>query len=113
MAGGGVGTGGGAAFAAREAARRDILEGGRGGSGDVDRREAESLASGCSANTWERAGRDLSRDCVGIVRRRAAVFADGVEGRVGGTLKSWIRLVELLCDFALEAAVGSSYLGLD
>lgn len=31
-----------------------------------------------------------------MVSRNAAVFEDGVEGRVGGTLKSWMRLVEFL-----------------
>lgn len=48
-----------------------------------------------------------------MVRRSAAGFEEGVLGRVGGTLKSCIRLVELLCDLALEAAVGSSYRDLD
>jgi hypothetical protein len=60
-------------------------------------------------NTWDRAGRDRSRDCVGIVSRRATGLEDGVEGRVGGTLKSCIRLIELLWVFARDAAVGSSY----
>ena len=47
-----------------------------------------------------------------MVRRSAEGLDEGVLGRVGGTLKSCIRLVELLCDLALEAAVGSSYLDL-
>lgn len=47
-----------------------------------------------------------------MVRRSAAGLDEGVLGLVGGTLKSCIRLVELLCDLALEAAVGSSYLDL-
>lgn len=46
------------------------------------------------------------------MRRSAAGLDEGVLGRVGGTLKSCIRLVELLCDLALEAAVVSSYLDL-
>ena len=75
----------------------DKFEGGRGGRGDTARGTGDSrLGIAGVAKTCERAGRDLSRDCVGIVNRRAAVFEDGVDGRVGGTLKSCIRLVELL-----------------
>jgi len=59
-------------------------------------------------NICERAGRLFSRDCVGIVNRRAAGFDEGVGGLVGGILISCMRLIELLWLFALEAAVGSS-----
>lgn len=84
----------------------DALDDGLGGGrGEIER----VGSSGGGPNTCESAGRDLSFDCVGMVRRRAAVFDEGVEGRVGGTLKSWIRLLEPFCDFAFEAAVGSSY----
>lgn len=60
--------------------------------------------------TEDRAGRDFIRIEVGIVKRSAAGFEEGVDGLVGGTIKSrpWIRLVELVCDFAREAAVGAS-----
>lgn len=61
-------------------------------------------------NTCDSAGLDFSLDCVGIVNLRAAGLEDGVDGRVGGTLKSLMRPVELLCDLALEAAVAPSYL---
>lgn len=53
-------------------------------------------------------GRDFMRDCVGMVNRSAAGFDDGVEGRVGGTLISYMRLAVFLWVFAREAAVGSS-----
>jgi hypothetical protein len=58
----------------------------------------------------DRAGRDFIRIEVGIVKRSAAGFDEGVDGLAGGTMKSspWIRLVELVCDFAREAAVGAS-----
>lgn len=46
--------------------------------------------------TEEREGRDFKRDCVGMVNRSAAGFDDGVEGRVGGTLMSYMRLVVFL-----------------
>jgi hypothetical protein len=48
---------------------------------------------------------------VGIVKRNATGLEEGVDGRVGGTMCSrpCIRLVELVCDFAREAAVGISY----
>ena len=59
-------------------------------------------------NTCERAGRLLSRDCVGIVNRRAVGFDEGVEGLVGGVLISCMRLIELLWLLAFDATVGSS-----
>jgi len=59
-------------------------------------------------NICERAGRLFSRDCVGIVNRRAMEFEEGVEGLAGGVLVSYMRLVELLWLFAFDAAVGSS-----
>ena len=46
--------------------------------------------------TEDRDGRDFKRDCVGMVNRSAAGFDDGVEGRVGGTLISYMRLVVFL-----------------
>lgn len=63
-------------------------------------------------NTEDREGLDFTRNEVGIVRRKAAEFDEGVDGRVGGTIKSsvCIRLVELVCDLARDAAVGASYL---
>lgn len=50
-------------------------------------------------------------DDVGIVRRNAAGFDDGVDGRAGGTTYSDERMrpVELLCVLAREAAVAPSY----
>ena len=39
---------------------------------------------------------DFSRDCVGIVNRRAVGFDEGVEGLVGGVLISCMRLIELI-----------------
>lgn len=87
-----------------------MFEGGRGNNGDVARSVGDgALSDGGAPNTAERAGRDLSRDWVGMVRRSAAGFDDGVEGRVGGTLKSIILLVEFLWVLARDAAVGSSY----
>jgi hypothetical protein len=91
-----------------------MLEGARagtGGTGETARAVACPFESD-PPNTCESAGRDFVL-CVGMVRRSAAGLEEGVLGRVGGTLKSCIRLVELLCDLALEAAVGSSYLDLD
>ena len=46
-----------------------------------------ALGSGGAGNTDDMGVRDFRRvDEVGIVRRRAAGLADGVVGRVGGTL---------------------------
>ena len=62
----------------------EVAEGGRGGgSGDCDRvTEGEGKTEVIGV-------RDFMRDeDVGMVRRRAAGFDDGVEGRVGGTLYS-------------------------
>lgn len=94
-------------------ARRDRLEGGRGGMGDVARVKGVLVAGdgGGGANTVDNAGRDFVRDAVGMVRRRAAGLDEGVDGRVGGTVYSGacIRLVdEFLWVFAREAAVGVS-----
>lgn len=87
-----------------------MLEGGLGGWGDVVRNIGDcTLGEAGAAKTAERAGRDFKRDCVGMVSRRAAGLDEGVEGLVGGTLNSCIRLVEFLCDLARDAAVGSSY----
>ena len=49
---------------------------------------------------------------VGRVRRIAAGFDEGVEGRVGGTTRSaeCSRLVEFVCALAREDAVGALYL---
>lgn len=60
----------------------------------------------------ESEGRDFIRIDVGIVKRSATGLDEGVDGRVGGTIYSspCIRLVELVCDFARDAAVGISYL---
>lgn len=52
----------------------------------------------------ERAGRDFIRVAVGMVSRRAALLAEGVVGRAGGTRNS-----RDLKDLARDAAVGSSY----
>jgi hypothetical protein len=53
----------------------------------------------------------MREDEVGIVSRKAAVLDEGVEGRVGGTVYSdgGIRLVELVCVLARDAAVGAPY----
>ena len=65
-------------------------------------------------NTEDMEGRSLPvlLPCVGIVSRSADGLDDGVDGRVGGTLNSAPLtrvVVECLCVFAREAAVGSSY----
>ena len=73
--------------------------------------EAPAALDGEGAeNTDDRAGRDFIRIEDGIVNSSAAV-EDGVDGLVGGTVCSrpCIRLVEFVCDFAREVAVGSSY----
>lgn len=74
-------------------------------------RGIEGPAWGGGENTDESAGRDfIDRIDVGIVRRSATGFEEGVDGRVGGTMYSrpCIRLVEFACDFARDAAVGLS-----
>lgn len=98
--------------ASRERERRDNDEGGREGNGEVAR-TAEALAAlddEGAGKTDDRVGRDFIRIEDGIVNRSAAV-EDGVDGLVGGTACSrpCIRLVEFVCDFAREVAVGSSY----
>ena len=92
---------------------RDFVEeaeGGRGGGrGDCERGTTVLVGVG---KTEEMGVRDFIReDEVGMVRRSAAGFEDGVEGRVGGTLYSrpWIRLAELACTLAREEAVGALY----
>jgi hypothetical protein len=99
----------------RDFERTDSDEGGRegkGGRGDVAR-EIEGTAAPegeGEGNTDESAGRDFIRIDVGIVRRSATGLVEGVDGRVGGTMYSipCIRLVEFVCDFARDAAVGVS-----
>lgn len=97
----------------------DVAEGGRGGNGDVERADDGGRANSGTAGgaevgkTLEIGARDFIRDDdVGIVSLRAAGFAEGVDGRVGGTVNSkpCIRLVvELVCAvFALDDAVGVS-----
>jgi hypothetical protein len=72
--------------------------------------ERPAAQADCEGNTEESEGRDFIRIDAGIVRRNATGLEEGVEGRVGGTMCSspCIRLVELVCDFAREAAVGTS-----
>lgn len=102
----------GALSASRERERRDSDEGGRGGNGEVARvAEGPATLDGeGEGKTEDKAGRDFIRIEDGIVSRSAAV-EDGVDGLVGGTACSrpCIRLVEFVCDFAREVAVGSSY----
>jgi hypothetical protein len=82
-------------------------DGGRRGRGDAVRKvDDDAVPAEVPANTEDKAGLDFIR--VGIVRRRAAALAEGVEGRVGGTLYSK-RETEFLWDLARDAAVGSSY----
>lgn len=74
--------------------RSEVVEGGRGGTGEVERcgiwgcAIARVLAGEGPGKTEDRAGRDFIRIDVGIVRRNAAGFDDGVDGRVGGTINS-------------------------
>jgi hypothetical protein len=69
--------------------RMEDIEGGRGGKGEEDRVRGDSCVGLAELpNTWDSAGRAFKRDCVGIVSRRAAGLEEGVDGRVGGTLKS-------------------------
>jgi hypothetical protein len=94
--------------------RNDKVEGGRVSIGDVARCEdwgaGRAVAVTGVGKMEDRAGRDFIRIEVGIVKRNAAGFDEGVDGLAGGTMKSspCIRLVELVCDFAREAAVGAS-----
>lgn len=101
----------------RERERSDKDDGGRGGNGDVAREvEGPAILEGeGEGNTDESAGRDLTRIDEGMVRRSATGLEDGVDGRVGGTKCSrlCILLVEFVCDFARDAAVGVSYRDLD
>ena len=73
--------------------------------------EGPAAVAGGEGKIEEREGRDFIRLDVGIVKRNAIGLEEGVEGRVGGTMCSspCIRLVELACDFARDAAVGISY----
>jgi hypothetical protein len=60
-------------------------DGGRGGIGELARGVTEDEDEG--GKTDEIGGRAFRReDDVGMVNRRAAGFADGVDGRAGGTL---------------------------
>jgi hypothetical protein len=88
---------------------RARAEGGRGGMGYAVHKAGKGISEiDGPAKTPDNAGRVFRRVWVGIVRRSAAGLEEGVEGLVGGTLKSCIRLVEFLCDLARDAAVGSS-----
>jgi hypothetical protein len=49
---------------------------------------AKELAQEGPGNTEDKEGLDLIRMEVGIVRRNAAGFDEGVDGRVGGTTNS-------------------------
>lgn len=92
----------------------DSEDGGLGTDGEIARgvADAEGAAVETGEGKTERIeGRDLSRMVVGSVRRMAAGFDDGVEGRVGGTTYSRprMRLVDAVWLLAREAAVGASY----
>ena len=106
---------GGGLVTADDLERVDAEEGGRGGIGDLARggMEDEVEEDGDEGKTFDMSGRVLRRaEDVGIVRRSAAGFGFGVEGRVGGTSyrsSPCIRLVECVCEFfARDAAVGAS-----
>jgi len=70
--------------------RSEAVDGGRGGNGEVARCTGGWLTEVAEGpgNTEAREGLDFTRIEVGMVRRNAAGLEEGVDGRVGGTVKS-------------------------
>lgn len=84
------------------------VAGGCDRTGDVEGGAGGVPCVAIAPKTPDREGRAFKRDWLGIVRRRATGLDEGVDGRVGGILKSCGRLVEYLWDLARDAIVGSS-----